>query len=433
VSRTRGQAARVVAPTAHLTDLLDEHIIRMPPLASVLFSILMCVESLDSLLKDTSKEREKDREQRLNDSMDAISSIFSVDIMPLYYPEAPVEGVFAAFSAICAAASEQILAHIKERRPYSYAEKGLNLHCCQQLLQFVSQNVYPLQLDDPNLALLKPRHYDETTPGQWIGHRVEFMIFIAACEVSPSLLPELYAFNGVFCYVLTVFHLTNHPHFTLFQSLGSLVSDTTNAIQSSTSGHRPHRIHNALRDATSQISRNSFSVNIWDHLFHTWSSYVEQLMASDKLQRTMVSDDEHRLESYASFLLRLSTPLWVTGSSNSTGKMRMVFNVFLEFFNRKLVEHIEDWGTLSGSERRCDDGRNLQSRKSLDFSHSYFVKFLSKAFPSMFCDELFSCMVDYSKESAKELQKLTKKYGDHIPDLSEPNARFCLPLYRNIL
>jgi len=102
---------------------------------SVLFSILMCFESLDSLLKDTSKEREKERDQRLNDSMDAISSIFIVDIMPLYYPEAPVEGVFAAFSAICAAASEQILAHIKERRPYSYAEKGLNLlkHCCQQL------------------------------------------------------------------------------------------------------------------------------------------------------------------------------------------------------------------------------------------------------------------------------------------------------------
>jgi len=113
--------------------------------------------------------------------------------------------------------------------------------------------------------------------------------------------------------------------------------------------------------------------------------------------------------------------------------MRMVFNVFLEFFNRKLVEHIEDWGTLSRSERRSDDGRNLQSRKSLDFSHSYFVKFLSKAFPSMFCDELFSCMVDYSKESAKELQKLTKKYGDHIPDLSELNARFCLPLYCDIL
>ena len=397
---------------------------------SVLFSTLMIFESLDCMSKDVGgREREKAREQRLTDCMDAIASIFSVDIMPLYYPEAPIEGVLATFSAICAAASEQILGHIKERRPYSYAERGLYLlkYCCHQLLQFMSQNASTLQLDAPNLALLKPRLSDETTPGQWIGQRVEFMVFIAACEVNPSLLLELYDFIGIFCDVLTVFHSTNHPHFALFQSLGSGVYDSAGDMQSSMSG-LTHRIHSALRDATFHISRNSFSVNIWDHLFHTWSAYVQQLMATEKLQRAIVSDDENRLESYASFLLLLSTPLWAPGGSSPTGKMRQVFNVFLEFFNKKLVEHIEDWGTLSRQERRSDP-----SRKSLDFSHSYFVKFLSKTFPSMFCDDLFSCMVDYSKEYAKELQKLCKKYGDHIPDLSELKARYCLPLYCDIL
>lgn len=390
----------------------------------VVFTILMCFESFDLMLLDPDRETK-------NLSHEAISSIFSGRLMPLYYPEAPIEGVLTVFGVICAAASEQVLALITQRQPHSAAQKGLHLlkHCCRQLLHFLSQSTFESQLEHPNLAVLKPRLSIETLPGEapaveWLGHRVEFMIFIAACEVDPALLAELYGFVGVFCDVLSAFHHTDHPHFALFQYLGSADREDTlvEALQSRRGF--THRIHGALRDATFQISRNHFSLSLWSHLFFTWSAYVEQLMATDKQARTI---DDARLDSYASFLLLLSPTLWAPGMSKEA-KMTQVFNVFLEFFNKMLVEYIDDLGNPK-SDRRPDD-------KFIDVSRQYFKKFLSKSFPSIFCEELFACLVYYYKETlTKDLQRLCRKYGSLQDEGmgAELQAKYCLPLYCDVL
>lgn len=386
------------------------------------FVVLMCFESFDlMMLSDTDREAK-------NLSHEAIASIFSGRLMPLYYPEAPIEGVLTVFGVICAAASEQILSLIMNRQPLIYAQKGLYLlkHCCHQLLQFLSQSTFEFQLDSPNLALLKPRlsvgETDESSLGEWLGHRVEFMIFIAACEVDSFLLAELYSFVGAFCHVLHAFQNTDHPHFPLFQHLGSVdFAGTVVDVQPSGKG-LTYLIHSALRDATFQISRNHFSLTLWSHLFFTWSAYVEELMATDKQQRTI---DDDRLESYASFLLLLSPTLWAPGISKEA-KMTQVFNVFLEFFHKTLVEYIDDFGNPK-VERRVDD-------KFIEGSRLYFKKFLSKSFPSIFCEELFSCMVFYYKETlTKDLQKLCRKYNGVQEEASELQAKYCLPLYCDVL
>jgi len=99
----------------------------------VVFTILMCFESFDLMLKDP--EREHDRKERSIESIEAITSMFSIRLMPLYYPEAPIKGALAVFGVVCAAASEQILTLIKERQPYSFA-RCLHVlrHSCHQLV-----------------------------------------------------------------------------------------------------------------------------------------------------------------------------------------------------------------------------------------------------------------------------------------------------------
>jgi hypothetical protein len=149
---------------------------------------------------------------------------------------------------------------------------------------------------------------------------------------------------------------------------------------------------------------------------------VEQLMATDKLQRAI---DDDRLESYASFLLLLSPTLWAPGMTKEA-KMTQVFNVFLEFFNKMLVEYIDDLGNPK-FERRPDD-------KFIDVARQYFKKFLSKSIPSMFCEELFACLVYYYKETlTKDLQKLCRKYNGLQEEAIELQAKYCLPLYCDIL
>ena len=408
---------------------------------SVVYTILMCFEAFDLMLADPDVERKSPSIE----SFDAMTSMFSVRLMPMFYLEAPFEGVLTVFGVVCAAASEQILSLIKERQPYSYAQKGLGLlkHACLQLLQFLSQSTFSFQPDNTSLDTLKPRLSVESQPSEWIGHRVEFMIFIAACEFNTAFLLELYAFTSAFCDVLSAFHSNDHPHFVLFQSLGSVETglyssphlSSSPSSSDTRSGHEfsgktlTNRIHNALRDATFQISRNHFSLNVWTYLFSTWSNYVQQLMASDKSQKAILLDDEDRLESYASFLLLLSPALWAPGITAATGQMSSVFNVFLEFFNKKLVEHIDDLGS-QGKLDKLD--KKSDGDKLVDFSRHYFKKFLSKSFPSMFCEELFSCMVSYSKEYTKELQKLCRKYNA-LEEANELLAKYCLPLYCDLL
>jgi hypothetical protein len=397
----------------------------------VLFTVLMCFESFDLMLSDQSRhekdsERDAERERRSHQSNEVIASIFSVQILPLYYPEAPLEGILAVFGVICAAVSEQILAFIKERQPYCFAQNGLSLltHCCQQLLLYLTQHGCSLNFDSPNLAAFKPRLSHESSSVEWIGHRVEFMVFVAACEVNPSLLRQLYSLIGYFCDVLAFFHSSDHPHFVLFRSLAlSEVDATSSEVQSGMI--LTHRIHDSLRNATFQVARSSFSQTLWTYLFSIWSSNVQQLMATDKQQRSILSDDGNRLESYASFLLLLSRPLCALENTKETGKIRQVVNVFFEFFNKMLVEFIDDFGVQGklDKDKKVDDSLIL-------FSRQFFKSFLSESFPSMFCEELFSCMVDYSKECTKDLQKLCRKYNE---DSIELQAKYCLPLYCDIL
>jgi hypothetical protein len=394
----------------------------------VVFTILMCFESFDLMLKDP--EREHDRKERSIESIEAITSMFSIRLMPLYYPEAPIKGALAVFGVVCAAASEQILTLIKERQPYFFAQNVLHVlrHSCHQLLQFMSQNEdFMSQLDDADLPFLKPRLSVESLSVEWLGHRVEFMIFIAACEVNADFLAELYAFIGVFCDVLSAFQSTDHPHFLLFQSLGAMGREMSPADSQSGISRKSvtHLIHNALRDATFQISRNSFSLKLGSYLFETWARYVRHLMATDKQQRTILSEDENRLESYASFLLLLSPELWAPEKTKENGKMSKVFTIFIEFFNKMLSEYVDDWAKSDKLDKKPDD-------KHIKFSRIYFKKFLSKSFPSMFCEELFSCMVKYSKDEG--LPRLCKKYS--LATSEDPNellAKYCLPLYCDIL
>jgi hypothetical protein len=159
---------------------------------SAVYTVLMCFVSVDLMLEDP--DRDLDKKSSPMDAIDAISSIFSVRTMPMFYPESQIVGVLTVFGVICAAASEQILVLIKDRQPYRFAQKGLQLlkHSCLQLLQFLSQNPSSLQLDDATVNVLRPRLSVESSAGDWVGHRVEFMIFIAACEFHPSFLAELY-------------------------------------------------------------------------------------------------------------------------------------------------------------------------------------------------------------------------------------------------
>jgi len=294
----------------------------------------------------------------------------------------------------------------------------------------MSQNEdFMSQLDDADLPFLKPRLSVESLSVEWLGHRVEFMIFIAACEVNADLLRRTLRIRWCFLRCSLRISIYGSPAFFAGFSLLARWDVKMSPAESESGISRKsvtHLIHNALRETPlSKYLAIRFSLKLGSYLFETWARYVRHLMATDKQQRTILSEDENRLESYASFLLLLSPELWAPEKTKENGKMSKVFTIFIEFFNKMLSEYVDDWAKSDKLDKKPDD-------KHIKFSRIYFKKFLSKSFPSMFCEELFSCMVKYSKDEG--LPRLCKKYS--LATSEDPNellAKYCLPLYCDIL